>query len=260
MHRILVVSALSLALCVACSSTPVADTPAPPAATAAQAGTAAEEARLNAWFERKYEEQLQFSPIQMTMLGRKDRLGELDDMSREAQARQLAWAVAAFEEMKANFDYAKLGPDAKLSWDLFEYQVRSGQAGERFSDHRYPFEQMGGTQSFLPTFLINFHKVETEADYVAYVARLREVRRAFGQLMDQVKRSAELGIRPPRFAHEGVIEQAGKVITGAPFTAGNGKAQVADAHADDQAQVNGGAYDEARAHAVKTHAAAAPRG
>ena len=33
---------------------------------------------------------------------------------------------------------------------------------------------MAGLQSFLPTFLIGFHKVESEADYVAYVSRIRE--------------------------------------------------------------------------------------
>lgn len=256
--RLLAVSALSLALCVACSHrAPTGDAPAAPAATSTQAGTAAEDARLNAWFERKYEESLQFSPMQLTMLGRKERYGQLDDMSREAAAKQLAWQVAALEEMKSTFDYARLGPDTKLSWDLFEYQVRAAQAADRFSDHRYPFEQMGGMQAFLPTFLINFHKVETEADYSAYVARLGEVRRAFGQLMDQVKRSAELGIRPPRFAHEGVIDQAGKVITGAPFTKGKDSALWADAQAKADALVKAGTIDAARAKQLKADARAA---
>ena len=258
MRRLLTVSALSLALCVACAHrAPTADAPSAPAAASAQAGTAAEDARLNAWFERKYEESLQLSPIQMTVLGRRDRYGELDDMSREAGQKQLAWQVATLEEMKSTFDYARLGPDTKLSWDLFEHQVQAAQAADRFSDHRYPFEQMGGAQAFLPTFLINFHKVETEADYVAYVSRLREVRRAFGQLMDQVKRSAELGIRPPRFAHEGVIEQGGKVITGAPFTKGPDSALWADAQAKADALVKSGAIDAARAKQLKADARAA---
>jgi uncharacterized protein (DUF885 family) len=256
MRRVLAVSALSLALCVACSHVaPTAATA--PAATSAQAAAATEDARLNAWFERKYEEQLQLSPIQMTMLGRKDRYGQLDDMSREAAAKQLAWQVAALEEMKSGFDYDALGADAKLSWDLFEYQTQAAQAADRFSDHRYPFEQMGGAQAFLPTFLINFHKVEDESDYTAYVARLREVPRAFGQLMDQVKRSAELGIRPPRFAHEGVIDQAGKVITGAPFTEGKDSALWADAQAKADALLKAGKIDAARAQALKDQARAA---
>jgi len=258
MRRLLAVSALSLALCVACShGMPQAATATAPAITSAEAGTASTDARLNAWFERKYEEQLQFSPIKMTFLGRKDRYAELDDMSREGAAKQLAWQVAAVEQMKSGFGYDALGDDAKLSWDLFAYQAEEAKAAERFRDHRYPFEQMGGAQAFLPTFLINFHKVEDEADYTAYVARLREVRRAFAQLMDQVKRSAAAGIRPPRFAHEGVISQAGKVITGAPFTTGADSALWADAQAKADALVKAGKIDAARAQALKDEARAA---
>jgi uncharacterized protein (DUF885 family) len=260
MRRLLAVSALSLALCVACSTTaPTATSSAPAAssATSAEVGMAAEDARLNAWLERKWEEQLQFNPMQMTMLGRKDRYGELDDMSREGAEKQLAWQLAALAEMKSNFDYDKLGADAKLSWDLFEYQTQAAQAAHRFVDHRYPFEQMGGAQSFLPTFLINFHKVEDESDYLAYVSRLREVPRAFGQLMAQVRRSAEMGIRPPRFAHEGVIEQAGKVITGAPFTKGQDSALWADAQAKADALVKAGKIDARRADELKAQARAA---
>src|SRR5690606_12898193 len=221
MRRTLAVSALSLALLAAYPSLALADAQATSQQAATSQGEAeatSETARLNAWFERKYEEQLQFSPIRMTFLGRKDRYSELDDMSRAAAERQLAWGLAALEEMKSSFDYDALTPDARLSWDLFEYQVESGESAFRFADHQYPFEQMGGMQSTLPTFMIGFHKVEDESAYEAYIARLREAPRAFGQLMDHVRRSAELGIRPPRFAHEGVIEQGSKVITGAPFT------------------------------------------
>lgn len=257
MRRVLAVSILSLALAAACTHVAPTTSSSAPAPTAVEATAATEDARLNAWFERKYEEQLQFSPIQMTMLGRKDRYGELDDMSREASARQLARMEAAVAEMKSTFDRDALGDDARLSWDLLEYMLQSARDADRFSDHQYPFEQMGGAQAFLPTFLINFHKVETEADYTAYVARLREVPRAFGQLMDRVKRSAGLGIRPPRFAHEGVIEQAGKVVTGAPFTDGDDSALWADAQAKADALVKAGTIDAARGEALKAEARAA---
>ena len=257
MRRTLAVSALSLALLAAYPSLALADAQAASQQAATSQGEAeatSETARLNAWFERKYEEQLQFSPIRMTFLGRKDRYSELDDMSRAAAERQLAWGRAALEEMKSSFDYDALTPDAKLSWDLFEYQVESGESAFRFADHQYPFEQMGGMQSTLPTFMIGFHKVEDESDYEAYIARLREAPRAFGQLMDHVRRSAELGIRPPRFAHEGVIEQGSKVITGAPFTEGEGSALWADAQAKADALVEAGKIDGDRAGELKEQA------
>ncbi|MBZ4038290.1 DUF885 domain-containing protein [Novilysobacter selenitireducens] len=256
MRRVLVLSALSLALLTACSTVPPSAATAP-ATESTQAVAASEDARLNAWFERKYEEELQFSPIQMTFLGRKDRYSELDDMSREAADRQLAWREAAVEEMRSSFDYDALSDAAKLSYDLYEYQLAAAQAAHPFADHGYPFEQMGGMQSQMPTFMINFHKVEEESDYTAYVARLRQVPRAFGQLMDQVKRSAELGIRPPRFAHEGVIDQGTKVVTGAPFTDGDDSALWADAQAKADALVKAGKIDEARATELKAEARAA---
>ena len=256
MRRVLVLSALSLALLTACSTVPPTAATAP-ATESTQAVAASEDARLNAWFERKYEEELQFSPIQMTFLGRKDRYSEIDDMSREAADRQLAWREAAVEEMRSSFDYDALSDAAKLSYDLYEYQLAAAQAAHPFADHGYPFEQMGGMQSQMPTFMINFHKVEEESDYTAYIARLRQVPRAFGQLMDQVKRSAELGIRPPRFAHEGVIDQGTKVVTGAPFTDGDDSALWADAQAKADALVKAGKIDEARAAELKAEARAA---
>ena len=256
MRRVLVLSALSLALLTACSTVPPTAATAP-ATESTQAAATSEDARLNAWFERKYEEELQFSPIQMTFLGRKDRYSEIDDMSREAADRQLAWREAAVEEMRSSFDYDSLSDAAKLSYDLYEYQLAAAQAAHPFADHGYPFEQMGGMQSQMPTFMINFHKVEEESDYTAYIARLRQVPRAFGQLMDQVKRSAELGIRPPRFAHEGVIDQGTKVVTGAPFTDGDDSALWADAQAKADALVKAGKIDEARAAELKAEARAA---
>ncbi len=69
MRRLLAVSVLALALCTACAHVaPSAADAGTPATTPATAST--EDARLNAWFERTYEEQLQFSPMQLTMLGR----------------------------------------------------------------------------------------------------------------------------------------------------------------------------------------------
>ncbi len=71
--------------------------------------------RLNQWFEEKYEEQLQQSPIQMTFLGRKDRYGDIDDMTVAAEKKQLEWLKGTVEELKANFDYDKLNLEAQTS-------------------------------------------------------------------------------------------------------------------------------------------------
>ena len=247
--------ALSLGL-VACSK-PAADTT--PAATAAAAAATAEQvkaesARLNAWFEKKYEEQLQFSPIQLTMLGRKELYDQLDDMSEAGMRRQLAWQEVSVKEMEAGFDYKKLDPETQLSWDLWKKQYENARDGIAFLANGYPFEQMGGAQSFAPTFLINFHKVADEKDYVAYIARLQKLGTAFDQALERARASSVQGIRPPKFAYEGVIDQSGKIIAGAPFDGGKDSALWADAQAKADALAKDGKVTAERATALKAEA------
>ena len=166
MRKTLIVCALTLALA-ACdrAAPPEAGAAATPVAVASQAAMAAETERLNQWFEKKYEQQLQFSPIQLTFQGRKDLYGKIDDMSEKAALDQVAWQKSSVEEMQKTFDYAKLSDEAKLSHDLWKLQYENARDGVPFFGDGYAFDQMNGAQSFLPTLLISFHKVEEESDY-----------------------------------------------------------------------------------------------
>ncbi len=254
MRKTLIVCAIALALA-ACdrAAAPEAGGSAAPA-TASAADITAETARLNQWFEKKYEEQLHFSPIQLTFQGRKDLYGQLDDMSEKAQRDQVAWQKASVEEMEKSFDYAKLDDEAKLSYDLWKLQYENARDGLPFLVDGYAFDQMNGAQNFLPTFLISFHKVDDGSDYKAYVSRIKATGRAFDQLLERARASAAQGIRPPKFAYEGVIEQSEKVIAGAPFSAGADSAIWADAQAKADALVKAGKIDAARAAALKDEA------
>ena len=249
--------AISLGL-VACKQ-PNTDSAATTASAAAPSAeqVKAESARLNAWFETQYEEQLKFSPIQLSFLGRKDLNDQIDDMSEAGARKQEAWLAASVQAMESGFDYAKLDPETKLSWDLWKRQHEDARAGMAFLGNGYRFDQMNGAQSFLPTFLINFHKVDDEQDYLAYVARLQKVPVAFDQLLERARASATKGIRPPKFAYEGVIEQANKVVAGAPFADGADSALWADAQAKADALAKDGKITAARAAELKAQARAA---
>ncbi|WP_299585599.1 DUF885 family protein [uncultured Microbulbifer sp.] len=181
----------------------------------------AETKRLTEWLDARYEEQLQFSPMQLSYLGRKEQYDQIDDMSEAAEARKLAWMEKTVAELKKNFDYGKLSQEGKTSYDIWIYQFEQAKADEPFKRHGYIFEQMGGVQSQLPNFLLNFHKVENIEDMQAYIARIGGISRAINQLRERAELSAKEGIRPPRFAYEGAIEQSGKLIAGAPFSDGD---------------------------------------
>lgn len=193
-----------------------------PATEQAQAQPAAadqtESERLNAWLDEKFEELLQMNPAWLTQLGRKDRYDEYDDMSEAAADRQLMWLDETVNELESNFSYDALDLESKTSYDLWVYQYQRALAGQRFRRDNYVFSQMLGPQSSVAQFLVRFHRVDDESDMVAYNKRLSGISRAIRQLLDITKARAAAGVRPPRFAYEGVIIEADKLITGAPFT------------------------------------------
>lgn len=206
-----------------------------------------ESERLNLWFDAKYEEQLQFSPIGLTFLGRKDRQAEIDDFSVEAEDAQLEWMRASVEEMEREFDYNSLDSETKTSWDIWKYQYEQAARATEFRFSGLTFEQMNGAQGFLPTFLISFHTVEAVADFEAYISRLEQAARALDQLIARAVESANRGVITPGFALEGVIEQSRNVITGAPFTDGEDSALLMDAKTDLAALVENSQLEQSQA-------------
>ena len=119
---------------------------------------------------------------------------------------------------------------------------------------------MDGPHTSLPQFLINFHRVDEEADMTAYIARHRRRRaRASDQCVERAKLAAAEGVHAPRFAYAAVIEQARALVTGAPFD-GDGDAPLwADAKAKIDALVASGKIDAARADELRDRGARGAR-
>ncbi|MET0580950.1 MAG: DUF885 family protein, partial [Pseudoxanthomonas sp.] len=147
MRKTLIFCALALALA-ACdrAASPEAGTAAAGNAAPAvsQADIATETEKLNQWFEKNYEEQLRFSPLQLTFQGRKELYDQLDDMSEKAQLDQVAWQKASVEEMEKTFDYARLSDEARFSYDLWKLQYENARDGVPFLGEGYAFDQMNG--------------------------------------------------------------------------------------------------------------------
>ena len=243
-----VISAVLLALA------PVAIGPAIAAPAVSAESAQSETDRINQWFDEKYEEQLKFSPLEQTAIGRNTDYGLIDEFSDAGADRELAWLRGAVAEMKSRFDYAKLSPEAKTSYDIWLYNLKQAEAGVPFRSHRYVLHQHNGLQSFFPTFLINTHKVATEADMVGFIQRLSGVGTALDQLLVRAQANAAAGTRAPRFAYEGVIDQSTKIISGAPFDEGEPSAIWTATEEKLQGLVDSGVIDDARASVLREQA------
>jgi uncharacterized protein (DUF885 family) len=249
---------LKLALALAAVTLPLSLAPAPAIAQEQPAATEGE--RLNQWFEEKFEEQLQFSPLWLTSLGRRDRYGDLGDSSIEAADWELAWHKATVEEMEREFDYAKLGPQERLSYDLWKYEYESAVRSAKWRGNAYIFTQMQGVHSSLPSQLISMHRVETPADMAAFISRVGQFETVLGQLTERAEGNAARGVRPPYFAYDIVIAEAKKLIDGAPFTDGADTALWADGKAKIAALAEGGKIDAAEAQDLQRRLEAALKG
>lgn len=224
---------------------------APPAPTAEEIAKASGE--LTVWFDQEYDELLQMSPMQLTMLGRKDQYDKIDQFTDAAADEKLAWEKASVAEMKAKFDPAKLDPESRTSFDMWALQAEMDEKLAPFRRQGYVFVK-DGPHASLANFLITFHEVEEKSDMEAYIKRLSEVARALDQSLDQAKLAADAGVRPPRFAYDQATQESVNVITGAPFDSGKDSPLWADAKAKIKALVDGGKLTAEDAKAMEASA------
>jgi uncharacterized protein (DUF885 family) len=209
------ISALAIAW-VQLGTPAMAQTTAPANATAAV--EVDQNAAIKAFFEEYDAQQLALSPLGKAYRGIKDSdYGRWGDFSTAGEMRAQATERSALKEMRARFDPAKLSPENRLSFRLFEKRAERSEAAYKYSDYGYVFDQMNGAQSQLPAFLINIHRVDTKSDARAYVSRLYGLGPGMMEAIAQAKTRAANGIMPPKWVFPYVINDARNVITGAPF-------------------------------------------
>ncbi|MEA3040532.1 MAG: hypothetical protein QOC65_21 [Sphingomonadales bacterium] len=197
-------------------------------AAAAQPSAAAEDARLLAFLDAAFEEQIADNPQTLTSLGSKRLYHRLNDYSDAYRQQQLALAETQLQRLHAEFDAARLSPAARISYRMFEEQVEEARQNFAWRWHGFPATNNGSPMGSIPVFLINNHRIDTVEDAEAYVSRLREVERVMTEISGNMRRQAELGIVPPRFNFAPVRADARRVLAGAPFGSGDDSAVFAD--------------------------------
>ena len=196
------------------------------------AASASEDARLYAFLDGEFAEELRDRPQLATQLGMKDGIDRLDDISDAAALRRLEWRRASVARMKARFDRAKLSPDAQTNYDIWALELDRAELGYRFRNYAPPFYSfLYSVHSRLPDFLINTHNVQDAADMRGYAARLRAMPAVLDEAIAQSRVSDGKGIRAPKFQIERVIAGSRAIVTGAPFDNGPASPLWADAEA-----------------------------
>jgi uncharacterized protein (DUF885 family) len=153
------------------------------------------------------------SPEMLTQMRLLDQFGIKGHNARLADA-----SIARGDEQLAKLekDYATFRSydrDSYSGQDLISYDIFDAflgdqlRDGKRFRYHNFPVNQMFGAQSSLPNFLANSHFVENERDARHYIARVKLFGTRFDQVIEGLELRESLGILPPRFTVEKVLEQ-----------------------------------------------------
>ena len=178
---------------------------------------AKESERLNEFFEREFQKDLNESPMLQTQLGMRKDYGSWDDFSHLRYAEDLKRAKRRLAFLKDSINEAALNEDAALSYRLYRQQLENEIEDYQFRFYDYPVNQMHGIHAELPAFLINMHKIDSVSDAKAYISRLKK----FPKVMRDVEKGLELRemnqIMPPSFVFAHTIEASKNLISGKPF-------------------------------------------
>jgi uncharacterized protein (DUF885 family) len=219
--RIGAVAALMLSTSVVAHAAPAA----PAVATAS-----AEDARLTAFLDAEFAEELKQRPQLATQLGMKEGQDRFDDDSDAGQLKLLEWRRGSVERMKKQFDRAKLSAEARTNYDIWALGLDRAELSYKYRIYQPPFYSfLYSAHSALPNFLINVHSVTDATDMHAWNARVAKIPGVLDVAIAQSRESGAKGIHAPKFQIERVITGSKAIVTGAPFDGGADSPLWADA-------------------------------
>ena len=238
-----------LAVATAVIAVPQSITVAQPAPAASPAAT--EDARLTAFLDAEFAEDLKLRPQLATRLGEKVGQDRLDDISDAGQLRRLEARRASVARMKSQFDRAKLSPAGQTNYDIWETELQRAELQYKFRRFQPPFYSfLYSAHSQLPDFMINTHTVSDAGDMRAYNARLKAIPAVLDTAIAQSKLSDAAGVHAPKFQVERVINGSKTLVTGAPFDGGKDSPLWADAKAKVAKLQSAGKVTQAEADAL----------
>ena len=188
--------------------------------TSQSAEAQSESDKLNAMFQAGFEEELAESPELQTylnMVSDPAAYGQWDDNSEAAFRANLEQTRERLAAMRNEIDYDALDETAKISYRFYEFVAEDALLQGEFWDHNLIFTQFFGPHTGMPTTLIGLHQVNTMDQAEGYVSRLNGMGAQLRTYVDQADARAQIGVLPPAFAYETIINTARGMITGAPF-------------------------------------------
>ena len=177
----------------------------------------AESNKANALFEKWFKELVERSPEYQSYLGYKYDYDKWTNRSDAFDQTELRIAEENLKVLKESIRFDALDEQTKLSYRMYEWNVSTDLATNKWRFHNYPINQMGGFHSEVPSFLINIHTVSDKKDAESYISRLEKIPDLFAQELVNLKIREMKGIIPPKFVFPQVLNDCKNILKGKPF-------------------------------------------
>ena len=177
----------------------------------------AESKKVNDFFQSSFNKGIDNYPEFQTRLGIKKDYGKLNDNSPAAAERDLKINKQELQWLIDSVNVAALSKDVLLSYKLFKQNTENSISDYKYRLYNYPVNQMFGAQSGKPAFLINMHRIDDVEDAKAYISRLNGFNKYFSQLINNLKVRERIGILPPKFVYDKVVQDSENILVGQPF-------------------------------------------
>ena len=178
-------------------------------------------AKIDWFYTRVFAQFALDNPEILTSLRILDQYG-LNFTADELSDTTPAAADQSLEKLKANYatfrSYDRDGYRGQelLSYDIWDFFMKTQVDGEPWRYHNFPVNQMFGVQSGLPNFMADQHLVLNKRDADNYVARLQKFPRSFAGVIEGLKLRDQAGILPRQFTVTKVLKQMRGFIEPAP--------------------------------------------
>lgn len=173
--------------------------------------------QLNEVLDRQFDERVSRSPESLTYMGKKQDYEKLDDYTEEQKEEERRIVKANLDTLNSSWSSEQLDPIGQVSLKLAKKRYEESLADHKWRHHNYPVNPSFGLHSDLPSFLINFHRIDSKEDAIAYIARVNEIPRVIDENIVQLKVREEKGIILPRFLFPKVLGDIDDLLTGGPF-------------------------------------------
>jgi len=162
-----------------------------------------------AFLDDEFETELARSPIGLTFQGRRDRNDEWDDFSDQAFFDQVEYDRAQLERLHEGWDYDRLTQSAQVSYLLFEELNQQTLDSAPFYRDGYAIISLFNFATTSIAIMVNAQQVTNVEDAEAYISRVAELERVFGQMADTIRDRTEYGVTPPDWVYPQLIQGVG---------------------------------------------------